>query len=88
VAFGMGTLWGFKALAAAIIGGIGSVPGAALGGLVIGLLEGLWSGYLPGDYRDAALFALLALVLGLRPSGLLGQPGGDHPGLRQRRPGA
>ena len=86
VAFGMGTLWGFKALAAAIVGGIGSLPGAATGGLLIGLLEGLWSGYLPGDYREAALFALLALMLAVRPHGLFGTAGAaENPMLWQRR---
>lgn len=74
VTFGMGTTWGFKALAAAIIGGIGSVSGAALGGVLVGLLEGLWAGYLPGVYREIALFALLALMLAIRPHGLFGAP--------------
>jgi branched-chain amino acid transport system permease protein len=86
VAFGMGSLWGFKALAAAIIGGIGSVGGAACGGVLIGVLEGLWAGYLPGAYRDVALFALLALMLALRPHGLLGHPeAADNPALWRRR---
>lgn len=85
VAFGMGTGWGFKALAAAIVGGIGSVAGAAWGGALIGLLEGLWAGYLPGNYREVALFALLAAVLALRPHGLFGQPGAaENPALWRR----
>jgi len=85
VAFGMGTLWGFKALAAAIIGGIGSVAGAACGGVLIGLLEGLWAGYLPGNHREVALFVLLALMLLLRPNGLFGQPAAaDNPMLWRR----
>ena len=74
VSFAMGTLLGLKALTAAVIGGIGSVPGAALGGVLIGLMEGLWSAYLPSAYREVALFALLALMLALRPEGLFGQP--------------
>lgn len=74
VSFAMGTLLGLKALTAAVIGGIGSVPGAALGGILIGLMEGLWSGYLPSAYREVALFVLLALMLALRPEGLFGQP--------------
>ena len=82
VGFTMGTLLGLKALTAAVIGGIGSVPGAALGGVVIGLFEGLWAGYLPGAYREVALFALLALMLALRPEGLFGQPAAaDNPML-------
>ena len=52
----MGTLLGLKALTAAVVGGIGSVPGAALGGVLIGLFESLWAGYLPGAYREVALF--------------------------------
>jgi branched-chain amino acid transport system permease protein len=74
VSFSMGTLLGLKALTAAVIGGIGSVPGAALGGVLIGMFESLWSGYLPSAYREVAMFALLALMLALRPDGLFGQP--------------
>jgi branched-chain amino acid transport system permease protein len=69
-----GFLLGFKALTAAIIGGIGSVPGAMLGGLLIGLLEALWAGYLSGAYREVALFGLLTVVLIWRPHGLFGEP--------------
>lgn len=84
--FGMGTLWGFKALAAAIVGGIGSVSGAALGGLLIGLLEGLWAAYLPSGYREVAVFVLLAVVLALRPNGLFGQAAAaDNPALWRER---
>ena len=56
VGFAMGTLLGLKALTAAVVGGIGSVPGAALGGVLIGLLESFWAGYLPGAYREVAVF--------------------------------
>ena len=70
--FFMGFLPGFKALTAAILGGIGSVPGAILGGVLIAVLEIFWAGYLSADYKDVAVFGLLALVLIFRPSGLLG----------------
>jgi len=70
--FHSGTLFGFKALTAAILGGIGRMRGAWLGGLMIGLTETLWSGYFGGAYRDVAVFGLLAAILVLRPQGLLG----------------
>ena len=71
--FFMGFLVGFKALTAAIVGGIGSIRGAVLGGTLIALLETFWSGYLGGAYREVAVFSVLALVLVFRPSGLLGR---------------
>jgi branched-chain amino acid transport system permease protein len=71
--FFMGFLIGFKALTAAIVGGIGSIRGAVLGGALIALLETFWSGYLGGTYREVAVFSVLALVLAFRPSGLLGR---------------
>ena len=61
-----------KALAAAIVGGIGSLPGAFLGGLVIGGVEAGWSALFPIDDRDLAVYALLIVFIALRPSGLLG----------------
>lgn len=70
--YGMGLVLGLKALVAAVLGGIGSVGGALLGGLVIGLAEALWSSTMPIESRDIAVFALLSLVLALRPGGLLG----------------
>lgn len=70
--FHSGTLFGFKALVAAILGGIGYMRGAWLGGFVIGLMEAFWSGYLGGEYRDVAVFGLLAAILVLRPGGLVG----------------
>jgi branched-chain amino acid transport system permease protein len=62
-----------KALTAAIIGGIGSLPGAFLGGLIVGAIETGWSALFPIDYRDIAVYALLTIFIALRPSGLLGQ---------------
>ncbi len=72
----MGFLPGLKALTAAVLGGIGSIPGAALGGVVLGLVEALGAGYMPNGsaYKDAISFVLLVLLLYVRPQGLLGRP--------------
>ncbi len=69
----MGILYGLKAFVAAVLGGIGSVPGAVLGGLLIGTSEVMVVGYLSSTYRDAIAFGILILVLILRPQGLLGR---------------
>jgi branched-chain amino acid transport system permease protein len=65
---------GVKAFAAAVLGGIGSLPGAVLGGLLIGLVEILWGFYVSGQYKDVAAFSVLAITLIFMPSGLLGKP--------------
>jgi branched-chain amino acid transport system permease protein len=62
-----------KALTAAIVGGIGSLPGAFLGGLIVGAAETGWSALFPIDYRDIAVYVLLTIFIALRPSGLLGK---------------
>jgi branched-chain amino acid transport system permease protein len=72
--FYLGFVAGIKAFTAAVLGGIGSLPGAMLGGLLIGVIEALWSGYFSIAYKDLAVFAILILVLILKPSGLLGRP--------------
>ena len=72
--FYLGFVAGIKAFTAAVLGGIGSLPGAMLGGLLIGVIEALWSGYFSIAYKDVAVFGILILVLVLRPSGLLGRP--------------
>ena len=72
--FYLGFVAGIKAFTAAVLGGIGSLPGAMLGGLVIGVIEALWSGYFSSSYSDVAVFGILILVLTLKPSGLLGRP--------------
>jgi branched-chain amino acid transport system permease protein len=69
----MGILYGLKAFVAAVLGGIGSIPGAVLGGLLIGISEVMTVGYLSSTYRDAIAFGILILVLILRPQGLLGR---------------
>ena len=74
VTFYMGFIAGIKAFTAAVLGGIGSLPGAMLGGLILGLVESLWSGYVSDDFKDVAAFAILVLVLIFRPTGLLGRP--------------
>ena len=65
---------GIKAFTAAVLGGIGSLPGAMLGGLLIGLIETFWSGYFSVEYKDVATFSILAITLIFLPSGLLGRP--------------
>jgi branched-chain amino acid transport system permease protein len=69
----MGIMYGLKAFVAAVLGGIGSIPGAVLGGLLIGTSEVMVVGYLSSTYREAIAFAILILVLILRPQGLLGR---------------
>ncbi len=72
--FFIGFVAGIKAFTAAVLGGIGSLPGAMLGGILIGLIEALWSAYFKAEYKDVAAFAILVLVLIFRPTGLLGRP--------------
>ncbi len=69
----MGTLIGLKAFTAAVLGGIGSLGGAVLGGVIMGLSEEFVVGYLSSTYRDAVAFAILIVILLFRPSGLLGK---------------
>ena len=72
--FYIGFVAGIKAFTAAVLGGIGSLPGAMLGGLLIGLIETFWSAYFTIEYKDVAAFSMLAIVLIFFPSGLLGRP--------------
>ena len=69
----MGIMPGLKAFTAAVLGGIGNIPGAALGGLVIGIVETFVGGSHWSNYRDAISFAILILILLFKPSGLLGK---------------
>ncbi len=70
----MGIMPGLKAFVAAVLGGIGSIPGAILGGVIMGVAETLTVGYLSSTYRDAITFVILVAVLLFRPTGLLGKP--------------
>jgi branched-chain amino acid transport system permease protein len=72
--FFIGFLAGVKAFTAAVLGGIGSIPGAMLGGLLIGLVEAYWGAYVSGAYKDVSVFVVLILVLTVMPTGLLGRP--------------
>ncbi len=74
VDFFIGFVAGIKAFTAAVLGGIGSLPGAMLGGLIIGLIETFWSAYFSIEYKDVAAFSMLAIVLIFFPTGLLGRP--------------
>ena len=70
---GMGRITGLKVIAAVIFGGAGSVPGAFVGGISLGILESLISGYVSTVYKDAAAFLMVILILLLRPRGLFGK---------------
>lgn len=72
--FYIGFIAGIKAFTAAVLGGIGSLPGAVLGGLILGWTESFATGYISSDYEDVFAFLLLVLILILRPAGLLGRP--------------
>jgi branched-chain amino acid transport system permease protein len=71
--FYIGFLAGIKAFVAAVLGGIGSMPGAVLGSLVLGWTESFFTGYISSDYEDVFAFLFLVLILIFRPSGLLGR---------------
>ncbi len=71
--FYMGFIAGIKAFVAAVLGGIGSLPGAVLGSFVLGLSESFFTGYVSSDYEDVFAFIILVMILIFRPSGLLGR---------------
>jgi branched-chain amino acid transport system permease protein len=73
----LGFIAGLKAFTAAVLGGIGSIPGAMLGGIVLGITESFTSAYLSTEYKDVVAFSLLVLILLFRPTGLLGKPDVD-----------
>jgi branched-chain amino acid transport system permease protein len=69
----MGVMPGLKAFVAAVLGGIGIIPGAMLGGLIMGVAEALVSGFLSSTYRDAVAFGILIIILLVKPTGILGK---------------
>lgn len=69
----MGIMPGLKAFVAAVLGGIGIIPGAMAGGLILGIVESLVAGFISSTFRDAAAFAILILVLLFRPAGIFGR---------------
>ena len=73
VNFTMGWMYGLKAFIAAILGGIGNIPGAMLGGLLLGVIEAMGAAYLSIAWKDAIAFVVLILILIVRPTGLLGE---------------
>jgi branched-chain amino acid transport system permease protein len=75
--FYIGFIAGIKAFVAAVLGGIGSMPGAVLGSLVLGWTESFFTGYISSDYEDVFAFIFLVFILIFRPSGILGRTGTD-----------
>ena len=75
--FYIGFIAGIKAFVAAVLGGIGSMPGAVLGSLVLGWTESFFTGYISSDYEDVFAFLFLVLILIFRPSGILGRANTD-----------
>jgi branched-chain amino acid transport system permease protein len=73
----MGIIPGLKSFVAAVIGGIGSIPGAFVGALTIGLVEVLSAGFISTPMRDAVAFSLLIIVLLIRPQGIFGEAPGE-----------
>jgi len=69
----MGIMPGLKAFVAAVLGGIGVIPGAMLGGILMGIIEAMVSGFLSSTFRDAAAFGILIIILLFKPAGLLGK---------------
>lgn len=71
--FTLGWIFGLKAFISAILGGIGNIPGAMLGGMILGVVESLGAGYLSPQWKDVIAYVLLILILIVRPTGLLGE---------------
>jgi branched-chain amino acid transport system permease protein len=77
VNYSIGYMAGIKAFTAAVLGGIGSIPGAMVGGFLLGLIESLGASYLSSEYKDAYAFIVLILILLVKPTGLFGRSEGD-----------
>lgn len=73
IIFTMGWGYGLKAFTATVIGGIGNIPGAMIGGLLLGVLESLFGGFISGAWKDVFVYIVLLIVLIVRPTGLLGE---------------
>lgn len=73
----MGSMLGLKAFVAAVLGGIGIIPGAMLGGFVVGIVESMTKGYISSTFADAVVFGLLIVVLLVKPTGILGKNVGE-----------
>lgn len=69
----IGYIAGIKAFTAAVLGGIGNIPGAMLGGIILGLIEGIGAAYISSEYKDAYAFVMLIIILLIKPSGILGK---------------
>ena len=69
----MGSMMGMKAFIAAVLGGIGIIPGAMTGGIILGVVEAMVSGFISSTFRDAAAFAILIIILLIKPTGLFGK---------------
>ncbi len=76
--YDMGLMLGLKGFVAAVLGGLSSIPGALLGGILLGIIESLGAGYLSSGYKDAIAFLILILILFIKPDGLLGKIGGKR----------
>jgi len=73
IKYNMGFIYGIKAFTAAVLGGIGNIPGAMLGGYILGILESLGTAYISSTYKDVFAFIILILVLIMKPTGILGE---------------
>ncbi len=73
IIFNLGWVYGLKAFTASILGGIGNIPGAMLGGVLLGLMEALFEGYISGAWKNVFVFVILIVILIIKPTGLIGE---------------